>query len=381
MARICLVAHFAFGAMKDGSEGHSGGVERQTTITARWLAQRGHEVSLVTWDEGQEDGLFIDGVRMLKLCRHDEGLPGLRFFHPRWTSLNQALRRADAELYYQNCGEYVTGQVAWWCRRRGRRFVYSVASDPECDPRLPEMRTSRERILYRYGLMRAARVIVQTRKQQRMLKEGFGLEAVVLPMPCPGPAEVELDPSSGDSSGTFCVAWVGRIARVKRLEVLLDAAEKLPDVRFDVAGEPDAGEGYTRPLLEKARAMGNVTLHGHISRDRMPGFYQMASVLCCTSDYEGFPNTFLEAWSYGLPIVSTVDPDNLISERGLGVFATNRIQLVQAIQRLKEDNELRRSMSSNARNYYLENHAVDPAMRRFEAVFADALTQRERVNP
>jgi glycosyltransferase involved in cell wall biosynthesis len=381
MSRICIVAHFALGAMKGGADGHSGGVERQTSIMARWLARRGHDVSLVTWDEGQEDGLVIDGVRMLKVCRRDEGLPGLRFFHPRWTSLNLALRRADAQLYYQNCAEYVTGQVAWWCRRHGRYFVYSVASDPECDPRLPEMRTFRERILYRYGLKRAARIIVQTRKQKRLLKEGFGLEAIFLPMPCPGPVEAEFKPTPESSPGTFRVGWVGRIAPVKRLEVLLAAAERLPDVQFEVAGKPDAAESYTRPVLEKARAMGNVNLHGHVDRDRMPGFYRAASVLCCTSDYEGFPNTFLEAWSHGLPIVSTVDPDNLISERGLGVCAANPQEMVQAIFRLREDPALRRSISANARNYYLENHAVDPAMRRFEDVFADELRERERMDP
>ena len=380
MARICIVAHFAFGAMQGGFDGHSGGVERQTSITARWLSRRGHEVSMVTWDEGQEDGLFIDGVRMLKLCRRDEGLPGLRFFHPRWSSLNKALLRADAQLYYQNCGEYVTGQVAWWCRRHGRRFVYSVASDPDCDPRLPEMRTFRERILYRYGLKHADRIIVQTRKQKRMLKEGFGLDAVSLPMPCPGPSADEHKPFSDASPEPFRVAWAGRIAPVKRLEVLLDAAEGLPDVRFEVAGKSDAGESYTRPLLEKARSLGNVTLHGHVGRDRMPEFYKTASILCCTSSYEGFPNTFLEAWSYGLPIVSTVDPDDLISERGLGVYAANGPQVAQGIRRLKEDNGLRCLMSANARNYFLENHAVDPAMRRFEDVFAAALSDRERVH-
>jgi glycosyltransferase involved in cell wall biosynthesis len=112
----------------------------------------------------------------------------------------------------------------------------------------------------------------------------------------------------------------------------------------------------------------------------MPEFYKTASILCCTSSYEGFPNTFLEAWSYGLPIVSTVDPDDLISERGLGVYAANGPQVAQGIRRLKEDNGLRCLMSANARNYFLENHAVDPAMRRFEDVFAAALSDRERVH-
>jgi glycosyltransferase involved in cell wall biosynthesis len=205
-----------------------------------------------------------------------------------------------------------------------------------------------------------------------MLKAGFGVEAAILPMPCPGPSEIE----QKLSSEPFRVAWVGRIAPVKRLEVLLEVAEAIPDVQFDVAGKPDADEGYTEPVLARANAMENVTLHGYVARDRMPGFYQNAAVLCCTSDYEGFPNTFLEAWSYGLPIVSTVNPDDLMSEKELGFYAKGVPDLVQAIRRLKEDHEVRRRMAANARNYYAKNHAVGPAMRKFEAVFSDALNGR-----
>src|SRR4029453_9741886 len=68
-----------------------------------------------------------------------------RFLHPRWTSLSRALLRADADVYYQNCAEAATGQVAWWTRRHGRRFVYSVASDMHCDPALPDLPPSRAR--------------------------------------------------------------------------------------------------------------------------------------------------------------------------------------------------------------------------------------------
>jgi len=375
MARICIVAHFALGAMTGGCDGHCGGVERQTSIMARWLAGRGHTVSMITWDEGQENGLIIDGVRMIRLCGRDDGLPGLRFFHPRWTSLHSALRQADAELYYQNCAEYVTGQVAWWCRRNGRRFVYSVASNPDCDPRLPEMHTYRERFLYRYGLRHSDRIIVQTEQQRGMLARGFKLPSIPLPMPCPGPSAGEYTPLR-HASRRFRVAWVGRIAPVKRLEVLLDAADQLPDIQFEVAGKPDSADDYAGALFKRAQAMGNVTVHGHIPRDRMPDFYRKMSVLCCTSAYEGFPNSFLEAWSHGLPVISTVDPDSLISKRGLGAFASSVPELIPALRRLKENEETWRSKSANARRYYAGTHAVDPAMLKFEDVFSDVLGGR-----
>jgi hypothetical protein len=71
---ICLVAHNTYGAMAGGSSGFVGGVERQTSLMARWLAGKGHAVSMLTWDEGQPDNVIIDGVRVIKVCGREAGL-------------------------------------------------------------------------------------------------------------------------------------------------------------------------------------------------------------------------------------------------------------------------------------------------------------------
>ena len=367
-AKICIVSHFAYGAMTGG---WGGGVERQTSRLSRWLAARGHEVSVVTLDQGQADETYIEGVRVIRMCRQDAGLPGLRFFHPRWTSLIRAMRKADADVYYQNCAEYVTGQVALWCKWYGKRFVYSVASDPDCDPRLPVMHTRRERVLYRYGLRNADRIIVQTRKQKAMLTEGFGLSSTVLPMPYSGPTELG---ASDARTRDFRVLWVGRFAPEKRLESLLDLAEALPSMQFEVAGRPDRdSDAYADGLLSRARLLRNVTLHGMVANEQMGELYKRASVLCSTSAYEGFPNTFIEAWSYGTPVVSTVDPDDLIATHRLGCVASTRDALLGAITKLRETPELLAELSSNARQYYLQHHTLDSAMANFERVFLDVV--------
>jgi glycosyltransferase involved in cell wall biosynthesis len=297
----------------------------------------------------------------------------VRFVHPRWTSLNAALGRADAELYYQNCAEHATGQVAWWCRRNGRRFVYSVASNPDCDPRLPELHSLRERLLYRYGLRHADCVIVQTEQQRRVLFEGFALKSSRLPMPCPGPSDLEFT-SSKAFPEPFRVAWVGRISPVKRLEMMLEVAEKLPEIQFEVAGKPDESDpAYAAALLGRAAKIKNLKVNGPIPMDAMNGFYRKMSLLCCTSAYEGFPNTFLEAWSHGLPVVSTVDPDNLIAERNLGAWAPSAAGIAAAIRRFRESPADRQSASANSRRYYSENHSVEPAMLKFEKLFLETL--------
>jgi glycosyltransferase involved in cell wall biosynthesis len=266
--RLCFVAHFAYGAMAGGTTGHIGGVERQTSLLAKWFAERGYRVSIITWDEGQEDDAVIDGVRVLKTCRQDAGIPGLRFFWPRWSSLNAAMERASADIYYQNCAEYVTGQVALWCHRHRRKFVYSVASDPDCDKSLPKMHSRRERVLYRYGVKTADRLIVQTQMQRRMLRTNFGRDSLVIPMPCPGPSDEEWSRCGRVRDGSPRVLWIGRLYEVKRPDRLLDVAELCPDLQFDVVGQMADSE-YARKVCERAKSSPNVIWHGPVSRDRV----------------------------------------------------------------------------------------------------------------
>ena len=60
--KICIVAHFAYGALTGEETGHIGGVERQTALFSNWLAERGHTVSVITWQTDREkavaEGLY-----------------------------------------------------------------------------------------------------------------------------------------------------------------------------------------------------------------------------------------------------------------------------------------------------------------------------------
>ncbi len=366
---ICIVSPFAYGAMIGDTKGHIGGVETQTALLAKWLASSTqHHISIVTWNESTSEDEYIDGVQIIKICKRTDGLPVLRFFHPRWTSLINALKHADADIYYQNCAEYVTGQVSLFCRFKNRKFVYSVASDPDCDPKLPTLKTLRERVLYRYGLKHADSIIVQTLYQQGMLKNGFGLDSTPLPMPCVAPSS-DFTQAKHLHDGEFRVLWVGRIASVKRAEILLDIATLAKDIIFEIAGGLDQEKDYYNTILERAKDLPNVVMHGKLNREQVNDRYSAVSAFCNTSIYEGFPNTFLEAWSHGLPVVSTINPDNLITDNSIGINAKSTEDFVEALYKLKNNYEYWHELSTNSRAFYLQNHAIDISMKRFLRVF------------
>ncbi len=356
---VCIVSHNGYGAIS-GAGGFVGGVERQTSLLAKWLANHGHSVSFLTWDEGGPAEEMMDDVRVIKICRADDGLPGLRFFHPKWTGLERALAKADAEVYYHNCSESVTGQVAWWCKRNGKRFVFSLASDADWNPQLPEVRRWHEKALYRYGLRNADAVIAQTETQRSMLRKHWEIDASVIPMPCENPTANE-PKTAGREAGR--VLWVGRVCSVKRLEWFLDVAEALPQFTFDLVG-PFYDEHYANQIHQRASTIRNVVLHGRVDKSEVARFYRQASILLCTSIYEGFPNTFLEAWSRGVPVVTTFDPDGVTESQRLGIHADSIESVRYAIIRCMESGEEYREFSINGRNYFEGRHAVEKVMPR-----------------
>lgn len=371
LRKICIVSHNGYGAISGGTSGFVGGVERQTSLLARWLAARGHKVSFLTWDEGGPSEEIIDGVRVIKICRRNAGVPGLRFIHPKWTGLNVALAKADADVYYQNCGECATGQVALWCRRKHKPFVFSVASDADCVIPHEGISCHRERILCQFGIRSADHIIAQTERQRRLLRTNYGRESSKIGMPCPESDNHAHSPRSGARFGR--VVWVGRVWMEKRPEWLIDIALACPSVQFDLVGPgfspAEYGHSFSEEIFKRAERIGNLVVHGTLKRDDVFSLYRKADLLCCTSKYEGFPNTFLEAWSQGVPVVSSFDPDGLIVERGLGEFATNPTDLATAIRKLLHSHEQYAAYSTNCRAYFESSHRVDPALSQVLSIF------------
>ena len=363
---ICIVCHQAYGALCGGDSGHIGGVERHAAILAHWLAKDGYDVSMLTWNEGSGEADVVNGVRVIRICRKNEGVRGLRFVHPKWTSLLQGMRRANADIYYQHGAECVTGQVALWCGRNGRRFVFNAANDTDCAANLPELKTLRERLLYRYGLRHADLRITQTEEQRAQFLQSFGLDSVVLRYACHDFAQDTIASQPGAISRR--VLWIARGCRQKRPDRLLDLAELCPEFTFDLVG-PFYPDDYSRSVYERALRMDNIVLHGAVSRDRVPFFYQKAFCMCCTSDFEGFPNTFLEAWSHALPIVSTFDPDSLVATRQLGLVVENVPQMAMALKSLSTSPVQYQTIARNARNYFLGHHTLDAVLPQYETMF------------
>lgn len=344
-----------------------GGIENQLVLLARGLVGQGFGVSFVTFDHGQPDGIEHGGIRVLKAFVSDGGIPGVRFLHPRWTGLWAALGHADADICYQMGAGCETGQVAMWCRRRRRHFIFATASDADCVPGLPLLKSHKEKYLYRYGLRTARIVVSQTREQQRLLSLHYGISSEVFRILSPPP-----QPQTMAREGRRRILWVGRISPEKRPHLLLDIARRLPEYTFDVIGDANANTDYARRFRNEAKSHPSVVLHGKVSNETLSQMYAEAALLVGTSETEGFPVTFIEAWSRGIPVVSMFDPDGVIRADGLGFVGEDTEAIASCVRQILQSQPVWLAAAEAARQYYLENHAPEVCMPRLERLFLEA---------
>lgn len=361
---ICFVALSSYNVISDtGETGHIGGAEVQQATMSQWLLENDYSVSFITYDHGQSEAVISSGVRVFIAYDRARGLPGLRFFLPRWSGLWSAMRRADADIYYQRGAGIETGLCALWCWIHGKIFVYGSANDRDLLRALPYLGNYREKLLYRIGLKLANVVITQTVTQQTLLEKNFGIASHVIRNSGPAPAS-----QSSSITVAQSVLWVGRFIRLKRLEFLLDVAEISPKYNFVIVGDGDENQPYVKGLLGRASVLNNVEIHGHVSYSRMQEYYQRASIVCSTSSQEGFPNVFVEAWSACKPVLSTLDPDGVIARSGAGWVAKTETEFADVLNKLREDETELRSAQFAASKLYDECYCLSANMPKFESI-------------
>lgn len=368
---ICFVALGCYNLLVNRRDlTHIGGAEIQQWLMAKWLIDKGYRVSFVVLDHGQPRVENRYGLTVHKAYRKSAGIPGARFIFPRWSQLLSAMKSADADIYYQRGAGLETGQVALWCKMRRKVFIFACASDGDCDIALPFLRTRRQRILYRIGISMADTILVQSFTQQHLIRESFGIDAMLLRNSAARLLHTRDGPSKRNR-----ILWVGRIAPEKRPGWLIDLARKCPGFEFDVVGDSNFDSRFARSFADTARELPNVHLHGSVPHSDMLEFYANSLLLCNTSPVEGFPNVYIEAWSLGIPVLTSFDPDGMISEAGAGWVRHTIEEFVGVLKTLATDMGVWQESSAAAVTLYEREFRVERNMPIFEAIINETVAE------
>lgn len=354
--RVCFHIPYLYPALVPGRVEFAGGAETQMARIATGLAGRGFEVSAVTLDFGQPHRMEVGGVTLLSSFKVDDGLPVVRFFHPRLTGTWRALSQAGADVYYAHGSGLPAGIAADVAKRRGARFVFHAASDFDAMPNLPLQTNPRDRWWQRRAVRLADAVIAQTETQRAMLRTHFRRDSQVIAN------WVDVPGRAVDAGQDGSVVWLATYKPIKRPEWFIELARALPERHFVMAGvippPPDTRESW-EAANDAARELPNLEVRGFVARERLGELFAGAALFVHTSPVEGFPNTVLEAWAHGLPTVTAVDPDGLVGRERLGAVAHSSNDLVAHVRSLMADPEGRRAAGARARRVADDRHSPE----------------------
>ena len=352
--RVCFFSEYAYPLIARGAVPFAGGAEAMVVRLAIGLATRGYDVSLVTCDYGQPAREVIDGVTVLRAFRPGRGLPVLRFFHPRLSLTISALMQANAEVYYV-CGSGMpAGLTCDVAKFRRAGFALAMMTDYDVMAAPPRGAGVTNRRWYIRALARADRVFAQTEFQQAELRRNFGVESGVLPN------LVEIPTWSVDPGQEGVVFWQATYKAIKRPEWFLRLARDLPQVRFAMAGiVPESGSPEWDAAVAASRQLPNLEVRGFLSDEELVAMRRRSALVVHTSPVEGFSNVLLESWACGLPTVSGVNPDDLVTREGLGAYAPDYESLLEAVRRLMADPGARASAGERARRYAESRHGAE----------------------
>jgi glycosyltransferase involved in cell wall biosynthesis len=350
-----------------GSGTQTGGAELQTTLLARSLTAAGVDVAHVVYALGTPPVEDPHRPALVERAPHQrtQRLGEAREMAAIW----RVLHAADAQVYLVRGGGGHVPATASFCKAFRRKFVFSSSSELDFDFARPG-RNARVLRANRASIARADRLVVQTEAQRALATASVpGVDPVVIPS--------FAEPAERADGQPEHFLWINRLVPYKQPERLLELAAALPDARFTMVGEgtEETPRGYEDEVRRAVEPLPNVELIAPRPREEVLALVDSAAAVITTSSIEGMPNTFLEAWARGVPVLSlVVDPDHRLANDGLGLLAAGSMdRFVEQAGSLWRDPALRAEIGDRARDFVARTHSPAAVTERWVALLAGLL--------
>lgn len=285
-----------------------GGAERVMAGLACRLAQRNHQLTLITLDDGQHDRYQIN-PEIERRCLNVMSEGGrvttrIRNTRTRIQALTQAIEQASPDVALSFCDRtnILTLLAA-------RKLTVPVVVSERSEPSQQNLGRFWEWMRGR-TYSRADAIVALTEHSASYLRNRLGAKVVVIP------SAIETPPNISDRSvaqSNRRIVGVGRLEKEKGFDRLLEAFSdyivRAPEDHQDW-NLRIIGEGSIRDRLES-----RIDELGLAQRVTLPGWIQpvwdeltQATLFVLPSRYEGFPSSLLEAMAAGVPSIAVDCP-------------------------------------------------------------------------
>ncbi len=373
--KICFVMPFHISQ-------RGGGAEVQAWLYAKELAQRNYDVYYVAKSQLKKFSPIniIDNVKIywIKDSVHFEWLNSIKYY--------KVLNKIKPDIIVQRMTSFVTGLLGLYTSRNKNKFIWICTGDP-----IPQKWyfIKRQKLLTKnskkcfiikwifmlnalvtdlarnYGMKKVSVAFTQNEKQNYELKKSYRINSEKI-LPC-----TELTESNIENQGTInekIILWVSNLSLNKQPELFIELAKLFDGIDFKFVMIGSRNEKlFTENLF--ANVPKNLMWLGKLSYKDTLYWFDKAYVFVNTSGYEGFPNTFAQAWIRGIPVITLgIDPDALIRTHNLGFVTHSLNEMKEKILELSINKTVYNEFNTRIKKYAVENMTVEKAVNHFISV-------------
>lgn len=361
-----------------------GGAERIISVLAGAWAERGEQVTLITFDDAEAPAYPLHPRVVLKSLSVPNKF-ARNPFHALYRNVRRIrlLRRLirqsgpDAVISFLDFPNIVTLLAS---RGLGVPVIVSERANPAYDDLKMIWR-----ILRRLTYPRAAALVCQTNAMVALLQQKIKVAGYAIPN------AVELPPAGNDgvpkcdAVNSRKIIAMGRLVPQKGFDLLLEAFARIagrhPEWSITVLGKgPLIGQleaqAASLGLKNRVSFAGAVSDPFHVLR--------AADLFVFSSRFEGFGNALTEAMACGLPVISfdcPAGPSDIIRQGVDGVLvpAEDVAGLANTMDYLMSDAAERERLARRAPEV-LTRFSLERVLAMWEKVFDDVLPERKRIS-
>lgn len=271
------------------------------------------------------------------------------------------IRRLSPDIIYKQGVNYIAAVGVHYAKTNKIRMVLHIAS--ERDVEKSHFQLGKKAILdflnhniAKYTIRNASQIICQAKYQNMLLQTNYGRSCnLILPNihPIPEHTIKKTLPTK--------IVWIANFKQLKQPELFVELAKDFQDnhnAEFIMIGRPASGV-WQRRLFAKMNGLSNLEYRGELSIDEVNEILTQSHIFVNTSRYEGFPNTYIQAWMRKVPVVTlNVDPDDIIKTKRIGFHSKTFQQMVQDVRNLVKNKELREKMAERSQEFACNTFSV-----------------------
>jgi len=272
----------------------------------------------------------------------------------------------------------------WLSKRMGIPNILSVHGGDLYDPSKqssPHRHAFLRRAVARL-LVKADGVVAQSRDTARNVESIYGVDRKVELIPLGidrPPQNIRAERSEFDiPDNAFVLVTAGRIVPRKASTQLIDTLVAIPDAFLLVVGDGPEAAAVKHRAMELG-VYNRLRMLGYVSDEVKYKAYSAADVFVSTAQHEGFGLVFLEAMSFGLPVVcyNRGGQTDFLStpDTGFVIELNNQAAFNEAVRSLRDSPERVEAVGRHNLEK-VEDFFIERCAERYERIFSDAVAAR-----